>query len=62
MAKPMIKPSHKGRLHEALGIAAGKSIPASELMDALHSDDPHMRKMANFAHNAKKWGGKGKTK
>lgn len=50
-----IKPSHEGRLHEALGVSRGKNIPSDKLQSALHSDDPHIRKMANFARNAKKW-------
>ena len=46
--------SHKGRLHKALGVAAGKKIPAKKLSKALHSDNPHMRHMAQFAKNVKK--------
>ena len=50
-----IKASHKGKLHKALGVAAGKKIPASKLAKAAKSKNPAMRKMANFAKNAKKW-------
>jgi len=50
-----IKPSHKGRLHRALGVSPGKPIPPSGLQKALHSSNPHTRKMAQFAINAKKW-------
>lgn len=46
---------HKGRLHKALGIPEGQKIPAGRLREVLHSKDPHMRKMANFAQNAKKF-------
>jgi hypothetical protein len=47
----LIKPSHKGRLHRALGIPEGQKIPAKRIAEAKHSSDPHMRKMANFAAN-----------
>lgn len=50
-----IKPSHKGRLHSALGVEPDTSIPEGKLQEALDSDDPHLRKMANFARNAKSW-------
>lgn len=50
-----IKPSHKGRLHRALGVPEGKPIPHSKLVAASHSKDPHMRQMANYALNASKW-------
>ena len=50
-----IKPSHKGLLHKDLGVKAGSPIPAKKLESALHSDDPAVRKRANFARNAKKW-------
>lgn len=54
-AGPSIKPSHKGRLHKALGVPAGEKIPAGKLARAAQSSDPHMRQMANYAKNAKKW-------
>lgn len=50
-----IKASHEGDLHAALGIAQGESIPADRLAAAKNSSSPHMRKMANFAANARKW-------
>lgn len=50
-----IKPSHKGKLHRALGVAAGEPIPAKKLTKALHSKSPALRKEANFASNAKKF-------
>ena len=50
-----IKPSHKGRLHEALGVPADKPIPAAKIKTALNSPSPTIRKEANFANNAKKW-------
>ncbi len=56
MADPIrIKPSHKGKLHRALGIAEDKPIPASKLRAALHAKSPAERKEANFAEVAKKW-------
>ena len=50
---PSIKPSHKGRLHEALGIPEGEPIPVSKLEEAKNSQNPHMRQMANYALMAK---------
>lgn len=54
----MIKPSHKGRLHSALGVPQGKPIPAAKLSGALRSTSAHVRAMANFAKNAKGFGKK----
>lgn len=51
-----IKPSHKGLFHKDTGTPAGKKIPASKIEAKLHSPDPAVRKRANFARNAKKWG------
>lgn len=45
--------SHKGRLHRALDVPEGEKIPASKLAKAASSDNPHMRKMANFAKTMK---------
>jgi hypothetical protein len=57
MAEKWIQNAHlrQGALHRALHVPAGENIPASKLMTALHSSNPHMRKMANFARNAKKF-------
>lgn len=55
---PSIKPSHKGRLHEALGVPEDEKIPAAKLQAAKNSKDPHMRSMATYAINAKHWSGK----
>lgn len=49
-----IKPSHKGLLHKDLGIPEGQPIPASALMQAMHSKNPGERKRANFARMAKR--------
>jgi hypothetical protein len=53
--KPVIgiKPSHKGRLHAALGVAADKPIPPAKLAAAAKSKNPAIRKEAVFAQNAK---------
>lgn len=48
----MIAPSHKGRLHRALGVPAGQKISDASLK-ALHSKNAHVRQMAQFASNAK---------
>lgn len=47
-----IKPSHEGRLHEALGVPQGKPIPAAKLAAAKNSSNPQIRKEATFAENA----------
>ena len=50
-----IKPSHKGKLHRALGIPEGQEIPRSRLEEAKHSKDPDIRREATFALNARGW-------
>jgi hypothetical protein len=50
-----IKPSHKGRLHEALHVPDDHHIPADKLAQALKSENPAIRKEANFAKNAESW-------
>jgi hypothetical protein len=47
----LIKPSHRGRLHRALGVPEGEKIPAAKLEAARHSKNVHMREMAQFAQN-----------
>ncbi len=44
-----IKPSHKGRF------TAYKERTGKTTEEALHSSDPHVRQMANFAKNAASW-------
>ena len=44
-----IKPSHRGRFTEY------KERTGNTTEEALHSPDPHVRQMANFARNAAKW-------
>lgn len=46
-----IKPSHKGLLHQEMGIPEDKKIPMDKLHQAMHSEDPKIRKQANFAIN-----------
>ena len=41
---------HKGALHRALGVPAGKKIPAKKMAKAAHSRNPHVRKMVGLAH------------
>ena len=48
-----IAPSHKGRLHKALGIPEGQPIPKKLEEAAVHSRDPHMRQMARYALNVR---------
>lgn len=50
-----IKPSHRGMLHEDLGVPEGQKIPAGKLAAAKRSSDPAVRKRATFAANAKTW-------
>lgn len=45
----LIKPSHRGRFTEY------KERTGETTEEALHSKSPHVRKMAQFAKNAKKW-------
>jgi hypothetical protein len=45
----------KGALHEEENVPEGKPIPGYKLAEALHSKNEHVRKMAQFAKNAKKW-------
>jgi len=50
-----IKPSHKGKLHKALGVAPGSKIPEAKIEAAKHSSSLALRKEATFAENAKHW-------
>lgn len=47
----LIKPSHKGRLHRALGVPEGQKIPAAKIAKAANSKNPHMAAMGRFAQN-----------
>lgn len=44
-----IKPENRGKF------TAYKKRTGKTTEEALHSKDPHVRKMANFARNAAKW-------
>ncbi len=54
-----IKPSHRGLLHESLGVPKGKKIGVSELMEASkrakRTGNTKLEKRVVFAENAKKW-------
>jgi|HubBroStandDraft_2_1064218.scaffolds.fasta_scaffold529605_3 hypothetical protein len=47
----LIKASHVGRLHEALGVPKDKPIPWAAKVKASNSSDPKMAKMGQFAVN-----------
>lgn len=47
--KALSKPGSKGKLHRELGVPEGKKIPAKKMDKAIHSDNPKLRKEANFA-------------
>jgi hypothetical protein len=49
-----INPAHKGDLHTALHIKKGEKIPMGKLNKATHSENPHLRHMAQFAKNIRK--------
>jgi hypothetical protein len=50
-----IAKNHEGRLHRALGVPEGRKIPASKIQEAMRSNNPHLRQMANFAKNSRGW-------
>jgi hypothetical protein len=51
-AKQAFKPSHKGRLHRALGVPLDKDIPAAKMRAALAGKHgSKVRDMAQAAHN-----------
>lgn len=47
-----IKPSHKGLLHEKLGVPQGQKIPQPKIAAAENSTSPALRKEATFADTA----------
>jgi hypothetical protein len=51
MKTPLIKPSHRGLLHEKLGVPQGEPIPLAKKEAAAHSSDPTLRKEGQFALN-----------
>lgn len=42
---------NQGGLHRALGVPAGKKIPAGKLQQGLHSSSPHVQHMAQADAN-----------
>lgn len=50
-----IKESHKGKLHEDLGVAKGKPISTERLVKAKEHAGPAEKKRIVFAENARKW-------
>jgi len=46
---------NKGGLHRALHVPEGSPIPAEKLEEAKHSDNSHVRHMANFAATMAGW-------
>jgi hypothetical protein len=51
-----IDPAKKGLLHKKLGVKPGSVIPKAALSKAAKSKSPALRKEAQFATNAKKFG------
>ena len=52
---PMELHLHKNAFHEWLGKSPDEPITMSDIKIGLRSDDPHVRKMAGFAKNARNW-------
>lgn len=46
---------NKGGLHRALGVKEGSPIPPEKLQGAMNSSNPHVKKMAEFAHTMEGW-------
>ena len=46
---------NKGGLHRALGIKEGEKIPEAKIAAAKNSSNPHVAKMAQFAHTMEGW-------
>lgn len=51
-----IKKSRQGSLRRIAGVKKGQKIPVSTLRRLKRSSNPSVRKKANFALNARKWG------
>jgi hypothetical protein len=49
-----VNPKTKGDLHKALHVPQDETIPKSRIAQAIHSTDPHLRHMAQFAKNVAK--------
>lgn len=50
-----IEIKHPGAFHKYLGKSPDKKVTSSDIAKGKASPDPHVRKMATFAANAKKW-------
>jgi hypothetical protein len=50
----MEKKGTVGSLHTALGVSQGKKIPTAKVQAAANSDNPKLRKKAQFALNVRK--------
>ena len=48
-----INPAHKGLLHKETHTPMGQAIPEDKIKAAEHSEDPAIRRRAQFADNAK---------
>ena len=55
-----IKKSHEGLFHKDMKKKSGSPITDADIEKGLKSEDPAVRKRANFARNARKWKHKGK--
>lgn len=47
--------AHPGAFHRWLGKKPDEAITDDDIQKGLDSEDPHVRQMANFAKNARKW-------
>jgi hypothetical protein len=43
----------RGGLHRALGVSENETIPESKIEAATHSENEHIKRMANFAKTLK---------
>lgn len=46
---------NKGGLHRWAGVPEGEPVPEAKKHEAANSDNPHVRKMGNFALSAEKF-------
>ena len=51
--KALDKKGSKGKLHRELNVPESESIPENKLLKAEHSENPKIRKEANFAKTLK---------
>lgn len=55
-----IKPKNRGKLHQELGVPAGKKIPKKKIKKAEKSKNPKLRKRATLADTLSKFSKKKK--